>query len=233
MIPDIVCDDLPEIVFSYRGLRMIQKVNRYEIVEDGQLLAVAKVPAVAERLFFYRALAMAGAEMGQTAVQQAAFTAAGKQAYFSAQPEAVRKTVQQAAGGGTAPGDGEDTSSTASGGPPSPRGEGKGDGARRFKKPTVEEIDAYCEERGNGLSGQAIHDHYESNGWMVGRTKMKDWKAAVRTWEQKEKARTAAMPPRSKAAATNPEQSSLDNQALEKALLNYRPVYGQKQEVAE
>ena len=199
MIPDIVCDDLPEIVFSYRGLRMIQKVNRYEIVEDGQLLAVAKVSAVAERLFFYRALAMAGAAMEQTAVQQAAFTAAGKQAYFSAQPEAVRQSVEKA----------EKRSAP-------------------FKKPTVEEIDAYCEERGNGLSGQAIHDHYESNGWMVGRTKMKDWKAAVRTWEQKEKARTAALPPRSKTAATNPEQSSLDNQALEERLLTYRPVFGKK-----
>ncbi len=221
MIPDIVCDDLPEIVFSYRGLRMIQKVNRYEIVEDGQLLAVAKVSAVAERLFFYRALAMAGAAAGQTAVQQAAFTAAGKQAYFSEQPEAVRQSVEKAAEAAITP------SESPNGDPPPSKREA-GDGARRFKKPTVEEIDAYCEERGNGLSGQAIHDHYESNGWMVGRTKMKDWKAAVRTWEQKEKARTAALPPRSKTAATNPEQSSLDNQALEERLLTYRPVFGQK-----
>jgi len=54
-----------------------------------------------------------------------------------------------------------------------------------FKKPTIEEIDAYCKERKNKVNATLFHDHYESNGWLVGgKSKMKNWKAAVRTWEQ-------------------------------------------------
>ena len=56
---------------------------------------------------------------------------------------------------------------------------------RVFVAPTLEEVKAYCAERGNGLDAAAFLDHYESNGWMVGRTKMKDWRAAVRNWERK------------------------------------------------
>lgn len=57
---------------------------------------------------------------------------------------------------------------------------------RRFQKPTLKEVAAYCEERKNNVSPQRFIDYYESNGWMVGRTHMKNWKAAVRTWEGKE-----------------------------------------------
>lgn len=53
-----------------------------------------------------------------------------------------------------------------------------------FKKPTVEEIQAYCLERKNTVNAELFFDHYESKGWMIGRYKMKDWKAAVRTWER-------------------------------------------------
>lgn len=58
----------------------------------------------------------------------------------------------------------------------------------RFKKPLVSEIDAYCKERNNGISGQSFYDFYESKGWKVGSTPMKDWKACVRTWEIRRKA---------------------------------------------
>jgi hypothetical protein len=54
---------------------------------------------------------------------------------------------------------------------------------KSFLKPTIEEIIAYCRERNNTVSAQVFINHYESNGWMVGKNKMKDWKAAVRTWE--------------------------------------------------
>ena len=57
---------------------------------------------------------------------------------------------------------------------------------KRFKKPTLEAMKAYCEERGNVINADKFYDYYESNGWIVGRTKMKDWKAAVRRWEQTE-----------------------------------------------
>lgn len=56
---------------------------------------------------------------------------------------------------------------------------------KQFVKPTEEEVDAYCIERGNGITGFEFVAHYDSNGWMVGKTPMKDWKGAVRTWEAK------------------------------------------------
>ena len=59
--------------------------------------------------------------------------------------------------------------------------------AKRFIPPTVDEVRAYCQDRQNGVDPQRFVDYYSSNGWMVGKNKMKDWKAAVRTWEQKDK----------------------------------------------
>jgi hypothetical protein len=57
----------------------------------------------------------------------------------------------------------------------------------RFVKPTVEEIAAYCRSRNNGLDANQIWDFYESKGWLIGKSKMKDWRAAVRTWERRKK----------------------------------------------
>lgn len=55
---------------------------------------------------------------------------------------------------------------------------------QRFVPPTVEEVRAYCSERQNTVDAQRFVDYYTSNGWLVGRNKMKDWRAAVRTWER-------------------------------------------------
>lgn len=54
----------------------------------------------------------------------------------------------------------------------------------RFTPPTIEEVSCYCRERNNGVIPEKWHNHYSSKGWMVGKNKMKDWKAAVRTWEK-------------------------------------------------
>ena len=54
----------------------------------------------------------------------------------------------------------------------------------RFVKPTVEEIEAYCKERNNNVDAAHFFDHYEGQGWKVGKNPMKDWKAVVRTWEK-------------------------------------------------
>lgn len=54
----------------------------------------------------------------------------------------------------------------------------------RLVKPSLEEVFNYCQERGKGVDAEAWMNHYTSNGWMVGKTKMVDWKAAVRTWER-------------------------------------------------
>lgn len=55
---------------------------------------------------------------------------------------------------------------------------------RAFKPPLVDDVKRYCLERGNSVDAEAFVDFYESKGWMVGKNKMKDWKAAVRTWEK-------------------------------------------------
>ena len=54
----------------------------------------------------------------------------------------------------------------------------------RFVKPTLEEVKAYCLERNKGVDAQKWFDYYSANGWKVGKNPMKDWKAAVRTWER-------------------------------------------------
>lgn len=53
-----------------------------------------------------------------------------------------------------------------------------------FIRPTIEEVTAYCLERSNGVDPKAWVDHYMAVGWKVGKTRMVDWKAAVRTWEK-------------------------------------------------
>ena len=66
-------------------------------------------------------------------------------------------------------------------------GEKREEKTKRFTPPTLDEVEQYCLERANGINAQAFIDFYESKGWMIGKNKMKDWKAAVRTWERKNK----------------------------------------------
>ena len=65
--------------------------------------------------------------------------------------------------------------------------EQSGGGRKRFIIPTPEEVQAYCDERKNGILGQQFCDFYSSKGWKIGKEPMKDWKAAVRTWETRRK----------------------------------------------
>lgn len=53
-----------------------------------------------------------------------------------------------------------------------------------FKKPSLEDVKIYCQERNNDVNAQTFIDFYESKGWMVGKSPMKDWRACVRTWEK-------------------------------------------------
>lgn len=57
---------------------------------------------------------------------------------------------------------------------------------RVFKKPSVEEISSYCQERNNNINPEQFYDYYEANGWKINRNPMKDWKATVRNWERNE-----------------------------------------------
>jgi DNA-binding transcriptional ArsR family regulator len=60
---------------------------------------------------------------------------------------------------------------------------------KKFKIPTVEEVTDYCRERNNTLDAQNFIDFYSSKGWLVGKNKMKDWQACIRTWETNDKKR--------------------------------------------
>jgi hypothetical protein len=65
--------------------------------------------------------------------------------------------------------------------------EDKKRGNNIFITPSIEEIKAYCIERGNDVNANKFFNFYESKGWLVGKCKMKDWKASVRTWEKDSK----------------------------------------------
>jgi hypothetical protein len=56
---------------------------------------------------------------------------------------------------------------------------------KNFQKPTVEEVSEYCKERNNNIDPYTFIDFYESKDWYVGKNKMKDWKACIRTWEKR------------------------------------------------
>ena len=86
---------------------------------------------------------------------------------------------------------------------------------KRFTPPTVEEVSSYCIERKNGIDPQAFIDYYEARGWNIGKNKMKDWKAAVRTWENRQKPTTVRNEPVPSWINTNPEE---DTKRLEKLL---------------
>ena len=56
-----------------------------------------------------------------------------------------------------------------------------------FSPPVINDIRQYCTDRNNSVDAESFHDFYQSKNWMVGKNKMTDWKAAVRTWERKDK----------------------------------------------
>ena len=72
---------------------------------------------------------------------------------------------------------------------PSPiqdKGADKPHARKRFTAPTVQEVTNYCRDKGYSIDAERFVDYYESVGWKVGKNQMKDWKAAVRTWQRKE-----------------------------------------------
>lgn len=75
----------------------------------------------------------------------------------------------------------------------------------RFIPPTVEEVRAYCDERENDVDPVAFVEKYTANGWMTGKTKMKDWKASVRYWET-----TGFNPPKAKTKYRNADLERLE-----------------------
>lgn len=89
---------------------------------------------------------------------------------------------------------------------------------KKFTPPSLDDVRTYCLERSNNVDAQAFVDFYESKGWMVGKNRMKDWKAAVRTWER---SATSKRQQTSKAAGQFNQlmHGDYDFAALEKELL--------------
>ena len=93
---------------------------------------------------------------------------------------------------------------------------------RRFTPPSLSEIKEYCQQRASdshpAVNPEKFRDYYEANGWKVGKNPMKDWKAAVRTWEQREKNPAREPPKKQKSEYFNFNQRQYDYAALEKAI---------------
>lgn len=81
---------------------------------------------------------------------------------------------------------------------------------KRFVPPSLDEVTAYCTERNNSIDPEGFIDFYTSNGWKVGKNPMKDWKAAVRSWEQRDK----------RPAKKKPGRFDAINEAIRKELAN-------------
>ena len=82
-------------------------------------------------------------------------------------------------GNGNEKGNGEGNENASQDGQPHP-----------FHPPSVEEVRAYCESKGYRISPERFMDYYTANGWRLGKSEMKDWKAVVRNWERKEAKQT-------------------------------------------
>lgn len=88
----------------------------------------------------------------------------------------------------------------------------------RFRPPTVEEVKAYCDERGNGIDAPYFVDYYTTNGWVQGNGKpIKDWKACVRTWERNRRQ-----------SGTADREFQQANSEYEDIVRAYVPVYRKK-----
>ena len=88
--------------------------------------------------------------------------------------------------------------------------------AKRFAPPSVEDVTAYCRERKNNVDPQKFVDFYTAKGWKVGQNPMKDWRACVRTWEQRE--RTPVQMPVKQVRAAQYTQRDYDEEDLEARL---------------
>lgn len=74
----------------------------------------------------------------------------------------------------------------------------------KFHKPTIEDVEEYCRERGNTIDAEEFFNFYESKGWVIGKSPMKDWKACIRTWERnKRQSPSAPTPQRKKSVLDN------------------------------
>ena len=85
-----------------------------------------------------------------------------------------------------------------------------------FRPPDVSEVRSYCQERKNRVDPERFVDFYTSKGWLVGKNKMRDWRAAVRNWEKEENARSGTT---KKSTQPSNTRNDYDFEAIERALV--------------
>jgi len=92
----------------------------------------------------------------------------------------------------------------------------------RFVPPSIEEVKEYCKQRNNNVNAEQFIDFYESKGWMVGKNKMKDWKAAVRTWEKRDAPTSIDKPKATNKFNNFPQRkySAVEISEIERKLIN-------------
>lgn len=85
-----------------------------------------------------------------------------------------------------------------------------GDTHAKFAPPSLQEVTDYCRERGNGVDPERFVDFYAAKGWKVGNQPMKDWRAAVRTWEKRDDSRGLKPPEENKSVDRSSELARMD-----------------------
>lgn len=108
----------------------------------------------------------------------------------------------------------------------------------KFKKPTVEEIRSYCQERGNKIDPEQFYNFYESKGWKIGKSLMKDWKASIRTWEIRiDREKKETMQRKREPGRSYQKESTLSKnlKALDQMFgtNSHQQVYGKKEEMVD
>ena len=81
---------------------------------------------------------------------------------------------------------------------------------RRFTPPTADEVAEYCDEKGYAIDPERFVSFYAQKGWMVGKNRMVDWKAAVRNWETRDRAERAAAKPQTQYSNAELEKLEVD-----------------------
>lgn len=85
--------------------------------------------------------------------------------------------------------------------------------ATRFVPPTLENVSGYCQEKGYKIDPERFIDFYTAKDWMIGKNKMKDWRAAVRNWSRQDKGASVSVKPKA-TGFSNFEQRDTDYDAL-------------------
>ena len=166
-----------EMAFSFIRLRLDKNAQKWADVRQKRREAGRRGALVANSKNQQKAANPANADFAETNPANV-----GKKRQSPANP-AVNVNVNANVNGNVNVSSNEDINNMADKPPAS-----YSSGRKKFVPPTLEEVAAYCNERHNSVNPSAFVDFYSANGWVQGRGKpIRDWKAAVRTWERRDK----------------------------------------------